>query len=739
MESHGSLELWGGVECTMNRVGDRIFDQLARNGHRGRLGDFDLFKNLGLKALRHGVLWEQVAPESLESCDWAWSDASLGRMRELGLTPIVGLVHHGSGPRYTSLADPAFPEVFARFAELVATRFPWIEHYTPVNEPLTTARFSGLYGIWYPHARDDLSFLRMLVNECRGTVLAMRAIRAVNPAARLIQTEDLGFAQCTPRLQYQADFENERRWLTFDLLCGRVRETHPLWKYMTKVAGLDPHELHWFAENPCPPDILGINHYVTSNRFLDDRIELYPPALHGGNGRDRYVDVEAIRVAGVRSPARKEILEQTWERYRIPVAVTEAHLGATREEQLRWVQEIWREANALLAEGVDIRAVTAWSLLGTYDWNRLCTVETGFYEPGVFDVRSATPRPTALANYVQQLARKLQYEHPILERDGWWRREQRSFYPALPAENAPPSRASSAAVPDTAHPQPAKASRPLLILGKRGTLGHAFARICEERNIEAIAISRERADLAVPEQIRSALSELKPWAVVNATGYVRVDDAETDRERCFRENVEGAVNTAQACFELGLPYLTFSSDLVFDGRSENAYLESHEPRPLNVYGASKLEAENKIRAAHPSALIIRTSSFFGPWDRYNFVFLALQKLAAGQIVHVPADLRISPTYVPDLVHACLDLLIDQESGIWHLTNLGTTTWEELAKSAARIAGLDAGLVESRPHGELGLKAARPANSALDSERARLMPGLEASLLRFFSDLTLNYK
>ena len=81
------------------------------------------------------------------------------------------------------------------------------------------------------------------------------------------------------------------------------------------------------------------------------------------------------------------------------MALTEAHLGWTREEQLRWLPEAWNGAMAARRRGADVRAVTAWSLLGAYDWNRLVTVEAGWYEPGIFDVRSAVPRRTALGGH----------------------------------------------------------------------------------------------------------------------------------------------------------------------------------------------------------------------------------------------------------------------------------------------------------------------------------------------------
>ena len=204
----------------------------------------------------------------------------MNSLRRLGLMPIVGLVHHGSGPSYTSITDQKFPEKLATYAGAVARRYPWVSAYTPVNEPLTTARFSCLYGHWYPHDRDALSFARAVLLQCRATILAMRAIRVVNPAAQLIQTEDLGKTFSTPALAYQAEFENERRWLTFDLLCGRLTPDTPMWDYF--LCSDTAPELK-VLENQLRL-LLGINHYITSERFWINA-HSYPASLPGGNGR----------------------------------------------------------------------------------------------------------------------------------------------------------------------------------------------------------------------------------------------------------------------------------------------------------------------------------------------------------------------------------------------------------------------------------------------------------------------
>ena len=98
------IELWGGVECTVNRVGDQYFSQLERSGHDSRFDDLDRVAELGVRALRYPVLWERVAPHGIESANWSWSDERLARLRELGITPIVGLLHHGSIDRRQALS-----------------------------------------------------------------------------------------------------------------------------------------------------------------------------------------------------------------------------------------------------------------------------------------------------------------------------------------------------------------------------------------------------------------------------------------------------------------------------------------------------------------------------------------------------------------------------------------------------------------------------------------------------------
>ena len=735
-----SLQLWGGVEPTINRVGDEYFNQLERNGHCERLSDFDEFARIGLRTLRFPILWEQVAPDSPDECDWSRTDAQLRRLQELGIKPIAGLVHHGSGPRHTSLVDPQFPEKLAAFARAVAIRYPWIDAYTPVNEPLTTARFSGLYGHWYPHGRDEQTFARCLVNQCRGVVLAMRAIREVNSDAALMQTDDLGKTYSTPKLQYQADFDNERRWTTWDLLTGTLHPNRRMWGHLLSV-GIGEDELAAFQEIPCPPDVIGVNHYITSERFLDDNLDTHPPETHGGNWADRYADVAAVRVRREGVAGTEGVLREAWQRYGLPLAVTEAHIGCTREEQLRWFMEVWRGAEKLRASGIDVRAVTVWSLLGSFDWNSLLTRRDGVYEPGVYDLRGGSLRPTALAHMVDELAHGRRFEHPVLDTTGWWRRSVRMLTP--PPRNAegdsPESGACIADLPlaratsfSIKRSDPL-AGRPILITGGTGRLARGFVRAAELRGLSYRLYSHAQLDITDERAVAAAVKSAAPWAIINCAGFSNVDEAERNERGCSRVNTHGAATLARVCAATGIPLVTFSSDHVFDGTKVEPYFESDEPCALNVYGTSKLLAERLVLTACPRALVIRPGKLFGPLEDGDYLRDGLRAIARGERVQVENDILLSVTYLPDLVHATLDLLVDSESGVWHLANTGAVTPEQFLLAAADIAQLDANRIDGVPFWQLNRAALRSRNRALQSERGQLLPPLADALQRYWHE------
>jgi dTDP-4-dehydrorhamnose reductase len=470
--------------------------------------------------------------------------------------------------------------------------------------------------------------------------------------------------------------------------------------------------------------VIGVNYYVTSERWLDHRLDRYPGRCPREPRAEDFVDIESVRVLATPAPAIASLLDEAWQRYRIPLAVTEAHIDARREDQLRWLLEIWRAAEAARAGGADVRAVTAWSLLGSFDWNSLLVECRGYYEPGPFDVRAPEPRRTALAGLIAELAAGRTPNHPVLGGDGWWRRAARFLTrPVAPRSRVTPR---SGYRPHF----PYREAAPILISGATGTLGRAFAAICARRNLSCHVLDRQALDIASSASVAAAIARWQPWAIVNASGYVRIDDAESDIDRCMRENAIGPAVLAAQCAAAGIRLLTFSSDQVFDGHGRRPWVESDTPIPLNVYGRSKAAAERDVLALHRQAMVVRTSAFFGPWDHHNFVARALAALSQGEDFRAAADMRISPTYVPDLVDVCLDLLIDGERGIWHLANDGDVSWAELAERAARVAGVDASTLRPCAGTDLGERAARPRYGVLTSERATLMPTLDDALIRY---------
>ena len=651
-------------------------------------------------------MWELHQPFQNKTIDWSWINKQLQSIRDNNIIPIAGLVHHGSGPAFTDLNDAEFPYKLASYAKAVAKKFPWIEYYTPINEPLTTARFSGLYGLWYPHNKDEPGFTKMLLNQLKGVVLSMQAIRKINPKAKLVQTEDLSKTHSTSLLSYQADFENERRWLTYDLLCGKIDQQHFFWNYFISM-GIDKKELEFFLENQCPPDIIGFNYYVTSERYLDEKIENYHCSTHGGNHKHRYADVEAVRI--IELAGLNVLLKEAWERYRLPIAITENHLSCTREEQMRWFKETWEACCDLKKQGIDIRAVTIWSLLGAYDWNSLLTCNNNYYESGAFDIANNKFRKTALGKMVSAIAIAGEYHHPVLNAKGWWSKNR-----------------NTEQIMKTS-----KQEDRLLIIGKNGTLGNAFMKICEHRCIPYVALGRNDLDISNEKEVRAMIDMYRPWGVINTAGYVKVDDAESNYNECFSVNTIAPGILANTCNIRGIRFMNFSTDLVFDGNKKTPYNETDAAKPLSIYGISKANGEQVVQKTNPGSLIIRTSAFFGPWDNYNFAHTILDSLKNEKSYSVVKDVIVSPTYVPDLVNTALDLFIDGEQGIWHLSNEGMVSWADFACTIADRAGYKKHNLLFKNLDEMKWRAQRPLYSALQSDKGIKLPALDNALERFF--------
>jgi dTDP-4-dehydrorhamnose reductase len=424
MRTPSSPAVWAGVEPSYLTVAGRRRDQLAETGHAVRLSDIDRLAALGVSAARYPVLWGRGGP----STDWAWARARLERLIALGIEPIVGLLHHGWGPDGIDPLGDDYPALFAAYALEVATRFPAVRTFLPINEPLTTARFSGLYGWWDPSARDDGVFARLIVAQCLAIREATRALRRFDPSIRTIVNEDAGQTYGTGELEPVIAFYNDRRWLTFDLLSGRVDSGHPMYGSLTSVPGL-AEKLRLLADEPELPDVLGVDHYITSDRYLDHRLDHYPEDIVARSAQHGFVDVELARVAGYEVDGFWRSLRETWDRYHLPLALTEVHLGGEESDEVLWWAEAWDDANSAIGSGIPVEAVTSWAAFGSCDWDTLMCSRSGTYRPGCFDISRDAPVLTPLGKAIQATAAG---RPPTPRASAWWRQPYRVAFPGDP-------------------------------------------------------------------------------------------------------------------------------------------------------------------------------------------------------------------------------------------------------------------------------------------------------------------
>jgi dTDP-4-dehydrorhamnose reductase len=223
--------------------------------------------------------------------------------------------------------------------------------------------------------------------------------------------------------------------------------------------------------------------------------------------------------------------------------------------------------------------------------------------------------------------------------------------------------------------------------------------------------------------VARAVGDARPDVVFNAAAYNAVDLAESEAAEAFAVNALGVLHLARACAAAGALLVHFSSDYVFDGRDERPIPEDRCPRPLSVYGVSKLAGEMLAAAAGAPHLIVRTSAVFatgGSRDKGgSFVERIVQKARAGQTLRVVSDQVFAPTYAPDLAVAVVALVSAGARGVFHVTNDGACSWRALAVAALDAAGVGAA-VERIGSADLNAAAARPRYSVLDTARYRAL-------------------
>jgi hypothetical protein len=336
-----------GIECSTPIVAGGIRrDELRLTGHWDRHAeDALLTERLGIRMVRYGIPFHVVAADA-RRFDWDWTDRALGALRDRGLTPIADLLHFGVPDDLWGIGDPRLPERHLAFVEAFAARYPWVRHYTPVNEPWITAVMSARHGRWNERQRDEGSLVAALANAIRCAVLASNAIRAVRPDAVFLQSDACErWIPTSAETEAEAELLNEQRFVAFELTYGREPSMRAL-RWLGEN-GLTDAALAWFLDNGSDEGaVVGHDYYSGNER------EIIAP------GRSR-----------VRTPLEgyASVAREFHTRLGLPFFLAETNRDSDRA--VGWLASVWNDCLALRAEGLPIRGICWYSLTDQVDWD----------------------------------------------------------------------------------------------------------------------------------------------------------------------------------------------------------------------------------------------------------------------------------------------------------------------------------------------------------------------------------
>jgi beta-glucosidase len=341
----------------------RTLDEYELTGHYDRwVEDLTLMAELGVRTARYGIPWHRVNPEP-NRWTWEWADRPLERLLELGIDPIVDLVHYGLPPWLeNAYLDPDFPARMAEYASRLAERFRGrIYGYTPLNEPRITAWYCGRLGWWPPFRRGWRGFVQVMLAVCRGIVTTTQALDSVDPEILPVHVDatDL-YVSDDPALAPEVERRQQIVFLALDLVSGRVSPGHPLWSWLLD-RGAREADLAWFAERGLDLPVVGMNLYPM---FTLKRLARTARGLRISMP---YADADLVERLG----------RLYWERYRRPLMITETASFGTVRRRLRWLEGSVGAVRNLRSEGIPLVGYTWWPMFALVAWA---------YRQGVRDV-----------------------------------------------------------------------------------------------------------------------------------------------------------------------------------------------------------------------------------------------------------------------------------------------------------------------------------------------------------------
>lgn len=373
-----TIMLATGIECSYPTVeGGKRRDQLEETRHyRYWRKDFELCREIGARYVRYGPPYYRMHTGP-HTYDWSFTDEVLPVMREMDLVPILDLCHFGVPDWAGNFQNTDWPELFADFAEAFAQRYPWIVYYTPVNEILICARFSGKEGIWNEQQKSDRAMITAHANMCRATLLATERILKHRPDAVFFQSETTeALFEQWPETHAQVEFHNQLRFLTFDFLYGHPPGAEILLFLMEN--GMKKEDYRWFMEHgqrAAPHCVMGMDYYSANERLIER------------DGKEKPIGP----VLGWHS-----IAVQYYGRYRKPMMLTETNLQDP-DKAPEWLWKTWHNAARLREDGVPLIGYTWFSLQDQVDWDIQLREIRGKENPNGLYTLDREPRPAARA------------------------------------------------------------------------------------------------------------------------------------------------------------------------------------------------------------------------------------------------------------------------------------------------------------------------------------------------------
>jgi len=369
-----------GIECSAPRIAGGVRqDELRKTGHWDRVeDDLALVASFGIRYLRYGIPFHVVARDP-ERFDWAWTDRAMAALQGNGLEAILDLLHFGVPDDLTGFGDARLPDRFAAYAAAVAERYPWVRYYTPVNEPLISARFSAQLGWWNERRTDDASFVAAIDRSAACAVLGMAAIRTHRPDAIFVQSDTCeGYAPEVPEAQAQAQFLNELRFVAWDLTYGRrPGEAVTAW---LAANGMGEDRLAWFAANGSSENCIVGHDFYAGNEWL---------IAADGSARLREDP------AGYAAQAREYHAH-----FGLPFMLSETNMDGPGAEG--WLATVWNEALALRDGGLPIRGVCWYGFIDHVDWDSALRESAG--RPNACGLVDLERRPHPVGTRYRSLA-----------------------------------------------------------------------------------------------------------------------------------------------------------------------------------------------------------------------------------------------------------------------------------------------------------------------------------------------